>query len=112
MKVKATTKRLNTVDIFRPLILHTVNKIQHLLKHVTVFYADRFINHTCDRGDGWIADTFNTTVKMSSYLNCLAIGEFEYLESTGQFGMPVSSSGNPVCRYVPRVAQYASKCIK
>jgi aminopeptidase N len=47
------------------------------------------MNDVHDRGDGWIADTFNTTVKMSSYLNCLAIGEFEFLESTGQYGMPV-----------------------
>ena len=51
--------------------------------------TNKSVFHVYNRGDGWIADIFNTTVKMSSYLNCLVIGEFEYLETISEHGMPV-----------------------
>ncbi|KAK2157482.1 hypothetical protein LSH36_190g01042 [Paralvinella palmiformis] len=48
-----------------------------------------------DRGNGWVADTFDATLKMSLYLVCFAIGEFDYLESFTESGTRVRVYGRP-----------------
>ena len=63
-------------------------------------YNYGFKKYNCDciqcRGDGWVADVFATTPKMSVYLVAFFVGEFEKLRANGRNGYEVICVTLPV----------------